>query len=435
MLHGGLSLQPPAHALPPVPRSAQASATQSLQLVSDKWTTFAASVSEDAAAGYHTVLDESGFTAFFARSLQDAHLYLDMPYWQIIVVASLGIRLVNFPLFMRSMASGARMKAISLHTKAIQEKMRAAQAEGDLAKYRQWGLEMRALMKKHDVGIGRSLLPILTQLPLAFGMIWALRELVVDAQYIPDFHYGGAMWFNDLSLPDPLYALPAASLTAALLALELNPNKSGIPAMGVPFATLRKVSWGMSIFFGLISTQFPAAMQLYFAMTSVSFAIQQSLHRSKWVQRFYNMPATYPDVTPLPLPGQSADDAKVQFDQQEKDQRSRLAESSPLFSSVLRMTGQEVPKPIMPTQMDADRVAWNARKAQVKAASTSGGGAPPPPPPPPSLQEDAAASAAADVPAPAAAEAASPAAGPGPKLYTADERRRKPRSHRKRKHK
>ncbi|MCC6926262.1 membrane protein insertase YidC [Novosphingobium sp.] len=133
-----------------------------------------------------------------------------------IMLLTLIVRGVMFPVAQRQFASMAAVKAIQPKMKAIQERYK-----DDKQKQQE---EIMALYKKEGVNPLGGCLPILLQIPVFFAL-YKVLILAVEMRHQPF-----ALWIKDLSAPDPLHILnlfgyldftPPAFLGIGLLALLL----------------------------------------------------------------------------------------------------------------------------------------------------------------------------------------------------------------------
>ena len=73
--------------------------------------------------------------------------------------------------------------------------------------------------KKYECNPMKSMASLVVQAPLFIGFFSALRAFA--AHKLPSFTEGGALWFTDLSVADPYYALPVLASATFLLTIEL----------------------------------------------------------------------------------------------------------------------------------------------------------------------------------------------------------------------
>ena len=133
-----------------------------------------------------------------------------------IILLTVIIRAVLFPIAQRQFASMAQMRAVQPKMKAIQERYK-----DDKQKQQQ---EIMALYKKEGVNPLSGCLPIFLQIPIFFALYKVLM-LAIEMRHQPF-----VLWIKDLSAPDPLHILnlfgllpfdPPSFLGIGILALLL----------------------------------------------------------------------------------------------------------------------------------------------------------------------------------------------------------------------
>src|SRR6056300_1791225 len=110
-----------------------------------------------------------------------------------IVLFTLMLKLVLFPVTARGFVAMASMRRVGPMMKEIQNRY-----GDDRARLSQ---EMMKLYKTEKVNPLGGCLPILAQLPFYVGFFFALREMV-------ELRHASALWMSDLSIPDPYFILP-----------------------------------------------------------------------------------------------------------------------------------------------------------------------------------------------------------------------------------
>jgi YidC/Oxa1 family membrane protein insertase len=189
-----------------------------------------------------------------------------------IILLTLIVRGIMFPVAQRQFASMAAMKAIQPKMKALQERYK-----DDKAKQQE---EIMALYKKEGVNPLAGCLPIFLQIPVFFAL-YKVLILSVEMRHKPF-----ALWIHDLSAPDPLHILnlfgllpftPPAFLGIGILALllgitmwlqfKLNPAQMD-PAQQQVFALM---PWMMMF----IMAPFAAGLLIYWITSNVLTIGQQ----------------------------------------------------------------------------------------------------------------------------------------------------------------
>lgn len=110
-----------------------------------------------------------------------------------IILLTVIVRLLMFPIAQKQFASMAAMKAVQPKMKAIQERYK-----DDRQKQQQ---EIMALYKEEGVNPLAGCLPLLLQIPIFFGLYKVLM-LSIEMRHKPF-----ALWIEDLSAPDPAHIL------------------------------------------------------------------------------------------------------------------------------------------------------------------------------------------------------------------------------------
>ncbi len=198
-----------------------------------------------------------------------------------IMLLTVVVRGVMFPVAQRQFASMAAMKAIQPKMKAIQERYK-----DDKQKQQE---EVMALYKREGVNPLAGCLPIFLQIPIFFAL-YKVLILSVEMRHQPF-----ALWIKDLSAPDPLHILnlfgllefqPPAFLAIGVLALllgitmyfqfKLNPAQMD-PAQQQIFAIM---PWMMMF----IMAPFAAGLLLYWITSNVLTIAQQAYLYSRHPQ-------------------------------------------------------------------------------------------------------------------------------------------------------
>lgn len=173
-------------------------------------------------------------------------------YGVAIILLTLVIKLVLYPLTVKQVRGMKAMQELQPKMKDLQEKYK-----GNPEKLNK---EMAILYKESGVNPLSGCLPLLVQMPILIGIFYAIR----DYQYaqMPSF-----LWMTDLSLPDPIYALPILSaLTTYIQQKQTTTEMNQQTKMMMTF---------MPLFIGYISISFPAGLVLYWVMSNVFQIVQQ----------------------------------------------------------------------------------------------------------------------------------------------------------------
>lgn len=177
--------------------------------------------------------------------------------WAIILLTVL-IKLIFFPLSAASFRSMARMRKLQPRMAALKE--RHGKDRGAL---QQAMMELYKAEKLNPLG---GCLPMVVQIPVFIALYWVLLESVAlrDAPFV--------FWIHNLAAPDPYFVLPILMGVSMMVQQLLN------PAMMDP--TQRKIMMVMPVIFTGFFLFFPAGLVLYWVTNNVLSIIQQW-----WVMR------------------------------------------------------------------------------------------------------------------------------------------------------
>jgi YidC/Oxa1 family membrane protein insertase len=212
-------------------------------------------VLETIAPGFE-LLKDYGYLTILAKPifwlLDNIHSYVGNWGWSIILLTIL-IKLVFFPLSAASYKSMARMKEVQPRLLVMRE-----QYKGDPQKLNQAMMEMYRKEKINPLG---GCLPVVIQIPVFIALYWVLLSSVEmrNAPWIG--------WIHDLSVPDPYYILPIIMAASMFVQTKLNPTP--------PDPIQAKVMMYMPLLFSVMFFFFPAGLVLYWVVNNLLSIAQQ----------------------------------------------------------------------------------------------------------------------------------------------------------------
>lgn len=170
-----------------------------------------------------------------------------------IVVLTLLIKLVFYPLSAASYRSMAKMKLVTPRMQALREKF-----GDDKVKLNTAMMELYRTEKINPLG---GCLPMLVQIPVFISLYWVLLGSVEmrGAPWI--------LWIHDLSARDPWFILPAIMMGTMFLQIKLNPTP--------PDPMQARIMMLMPIVFGGMMFFFPAGLVLYWCVNNAVSIAQQ----------------------------------------------------------------------------------------------------------------------------------------------------------------
>jgi len=207
------------------------------------------------APGFELVVDYGWLTVIAAPLfwvLEYLHAWLKN--WGLaIILLTVVLKLIFFPLSAASYRSMAKMKLVSPRLMKLRE-----QYGEDRVKMNQAMMEMYKTEKINPLG---GCLPIVVQIPVFIALYWVLLA-AVELRHAP--FYG---WITDLASPDPWYVLPALMMGSMVIQTKLNPTP--------PDPVQAKVMMIMPFAFGVMFFFFPAGLVLYWFVNNILSILQQ----------------------------------------------------------------------------------------------------------------------------------------------------------------
>lgn len=173
-----------------------------------------------------------------------------------IIVLTILIKLLLLPLAVKQIRSMKGMQEIQPKIKELQKKYK-----NDRAKLT---AEMQRLYKENNVSPAAGCLPLLIQMPFLVAIYYALQGFNYDPAH------ESFLWIESLAVPDATYILPALSaLSTFVISYQTTPkNVEGAQ---------RTMLYGMPLFIGYISLNFPSGLVIYWVMCNVFQWAQQTL--------------------------------------------------------------------------------------------------------------------------------------------------------------
>jgi YidC/Oxa1 family membrane protein insertase len=170
-----------------------------------------------------------------------------------IILLTVLIKLVFFPLSAASYKSMAKMKLITPRLTKIREMY-----AHDRAKMNQAMMELYKTEKINPLG---GCFPILVQIPVFIALYWVLLA-AIELRHAPFM-----LWIKDLSALDPYYVLPILMTVTMVIQTRMNP----VPPDPVQAQVMKYMPYIFSVFFFF----FPAGLVLYWLVNNILSILQQ----------------------------------------------------------------------------------------------------------------------------------------------------------------
>jgi YidC/Oxa1 family membrane protein insertase len=170
-----------------------------------------------------------------------------------IILLTVLIKLIFFPLSAASYKSMAKMKLITPRLQKIRDMY-----QHDRAKMNQAMMELYKTEKINPLG---GCFPILVQIPVFIALYWVLLA-AIELRHSPFI-----FWIKDLSALDPFYVLPVLMTVTMIVQTKMNP----VPPDPVQAKVMQFMPYMFSVFFFF----FPAGLVLYWLVNNILSILQQ----------------------------------------------------------------------------------------------------------------------------------------------------------------
>ena len=227
------------------------------------------------------------YLGFFSKALLLAmnflHSVLSLPYGWVIVLITVMLRLIFWPLTAAGTRSMKRMQALQPQVKAIQEKYKDDPMKAQKKQMELW--------KENKVNPMGGCLPALIQMPVFIGFYAMIRTAIE----LRGAHF---LWVTDLSKPDTLFLIPGINFPFNLLPLlmvgvmvwqaHLTP-----PSPGMDPAQQKMMRYMPALFLVFLYT-YSSGMALYMFVSTLLGIIQTKMTKTQTLA-----PATPALTSPL----------------------------------------------------------------------------------------------------------------------------------------
>ncbi len=213
-----------------------------------------------------TEVIEYGFFTFISKPLFSAlkAIYHVVGNWGwAIVIITILLRLLLYPLTYKGMVSMNKMKALSPKVKEIREKYKSEPQK--------MNAKMMELYKKHGANPMGGCLPMLLQIPIFFAIYRVLLN-TVELKHAPWIG-----WIHDLSVMDPYFILPILMGATMFWQQHLTPNNFTDPMQ-------EKIMKFLPLIFTFFFVTFPAGLTLYWFVNNL-FSVAQQYYVNKLFEK------------------------------------------------------------------------------------------------------------------------------------------------------
>ena len=205
-----------------------------------------------------------GFFSPIARPLflwlRWTHLHWVSNWGWAIIVLTVIINLVLFPLRLTSMKSALRMQKVQPQVNAIKKKYEKYSLRDP--RRQEMNQEISALFKQEGVNPAGGCLPMLIQFPFLIAFYTMLGVAI-------ELRQANWFWIKDLSAADPYHILPIGIILSTLFVQKMTPQAGMDPAQQ------KMMTFFMPVMLGVISWSLSSGLGLYWVVGNLIAIIQQ----------------------------------------------------------------------------------------------------------------------------------------------------------------
>ena len=214
-------------------------------------------------------LVQFGWWGFIAEplfySLMWLHRYVSNYGWAIVLI-TIAINMVMFPLKVKSMRAMQKMQKVAPEIKAIQERYKKYSMRDP--RKAEMNKEVMAVYSREGINPLGSCWPTLIQMPIWFGLYRMLAN-TIELRHTPWFG-----WIHDLSAHDPYFILPVVMAISMYFMQKMTPTPGMDPAQAKMMAVTPLIFGGM---FAL----YPSGLSVYILTSNmVGIGQQWYLYRT-----------------------------------------------------------------------------------------------------------------------------------------------------------
>ncbi|MCP4220367.1 MAG: membrane protein insertase YidC, partial [bacterium] len=185
-------------------------------------------------------------------------------YGWALVILTIIVKIILFPLTYKSSESMAKMQTLQPKIKAIKKKYKNLK---DPAQRQAMNKETMDLYKAEKVNPAGGCLPMLLQMPVLFAFFQLLPKCINFR------HEPWILWVTDLSLKDPIYALPILMGVTQIIVTKMSPTSGD--------ANQKKMMYLMPVVMVFLFMNYSAGLNLYWFISNLLQIGQQHIINKK----------------------------------------------------------------------------------------------------------------------------------------------------------
>lgn len=171
--------------------------------------------------------------------MEFAHVTCDLPWWGAILLGTICVRVILFPLVIMAQRNGAKLANNMPQLQHLQAKMTEARQMGNAIDSARYSQAMMQFMKEKQVNPLKNMIVPLAQAPLFISFFIGLRQMANVP--VESMREGGLWWFTDLTVPDQFYLLPIITSLTMLATIEVGTDSARLNHQNMQVASFKLI--------------------------------------------------------------------------------------------------------------------------------------------------------------------------------------------------
>jgi len=213
------------------------------------------------------------------------HIGMDLPWWTCIMIGTVFVRTVIFPLVIMSQRNSAKMNNNLPQIQLLQMKLTEARQGGNAIDAARYSQEMVAFMKEKDLNPLKNMLVPLAQAPLFISFFIGLRQMANAP--VESLATGGLFWFVDLTVPDQFFLLPIITSCTMLATIEVGTDGARLASANLQ--TMKYVLRALPFVILPFTINFPGVILLYWTCSNFISLLQVGVLKIPSVREYFKI--------------------------------------------------------------------------------------------------------------------------------------------------
>lgn len=213
------------------------------------------------------------------------HISLDIPWWGTILIGTICVRTIIFPLVIMSQRNGAKLANNMPQLQVLQAKMTEARQSGNAIEAARYSQALMQFMKEKNVNPLKNMIVPLAQAPLFISFFVGLRQMANAP--VESMKEGGLFWFPDLTICDQFYLLPVITSLTMLATIEVGTDSARLQHQNMQ--TMKYVLRALPFVILPFTINFPGAIVCYWTFSNMISLVQVAFLKIPTVREFFKI--------------------------------------------------------------------------------------------------------------------------------------------------